>query len=246
MGNIVSNRVSFLLIGNGHVAKHMACYFETLGLSWRQWFRKSHNSLQASLESTTHVLLLIPESAIDDFVRAHPELQNKVLVHFSGCLVSSYAMSAHPLMTFSDKLFSADFYSSVAFVTRKEEAGFDSLLPGLPNPHHVISVRQASLYHCLCVMANNFTQQLWVKCISDMQDKLGIPQQALWPFLEKTVENIQSDPGRKYVGPFARQDFKTIEDNLLALRGDSFQSVYEAFVKQFKEDVMESEQNERT
>ena len=60
------------LIGNGHVARHFQYYFSLLQLSFTTWHRKeSVAKLQQELTRSSHILLLISDSAIEEFIQQH-------------------------------------------------------------------------------------------------------------------------------------------------------------------------------
>ena len=92
----------YLIVGNGKMAKHFGHYLATLNLSFQTWNRQHYSveTLKHFADDATHILLLISDHAIEPFIKRHPYIQNKTLVHCSGCLETPLAYSAHPLSTF--------------------------------------------------------------------------------------------------------------------------------------------------
>ena len=88
---IVAERPNILLIGDGRLARHLRRYFQQLNLSHAIWSRRmaaeeTSPALGVLVQLDTRVLLAISDSAVDPFIRSHPELGKAVRVHFLGCL----------------------------------------------------------------------------------------------------------------------------------------------------------------
>lgn len=226
----------YLIIGSGRMARHFSYYLQLLQLPYQQWSR-AHNTpdeLKLMAESCTHVLILINDSAIEEFINNHPYLKSKCCVHFSGCLVTKAAASAHPFMTFSTELYDLDTYSEIPFTLEQEGPDLDVLLPGLPNPSFKIPQQQKPLYHALGVIGNNFTTLLWQKVFQVFQEKLDLPREIAYPMLKRTLMNLMDHPDAALTGPLVRGDEKTIQAHLKALAGDPFYDIYQAFVKTYQ------------
>src|SRR4051812_14973955 len=107
----------YLIIGNGRVARHSCHYLSLLNIPVLQWHRPQPVArLEELLPQATHVLVLISDQAIEPFITEHLQGSPAVKVHFSGALVSELAYGAHPLMTFSNTLYTLDKYQSIPFV----------------------------------------------------------------------------------------------------------------------------------
>lgn len=233
----------YLIIGNGQMASHMCHYFHYLSLPFLHWYRKQHtlSELQSLCQQATHVLVLIHDSDIDSFIQQHLIYAHLTRVHFSGVLSSSWAHAAHPLCMFQgDKAYSCDFYQKIAFCIEQQAPSFNSLLPGLTNPHFRITSEKKTFYHALCVLANNFSTLLWEKFYRVMTKEWGVDAEHLTPFLKKTFENIQAYPETKFTGPLARQDQLTLNKNLMSLQHDEFHLIYKSFMQTFGENTDES------
>jgi 2-dehydropantoate 2-reductase len=225
---------SYLLIGGGRVSRHFQFYFESLSLPFSSWSRsQGREALAIKALEASHVLLLIPDSAIEEFHSEHHELHDRICVHFSGALVSDRLPGAHPLMTFSDRLYDLEIYRQLPFVLEKGRGSMAELLPGLPNPSVALDPEKKKLYHSLCAMAGNFTVILWEKVFVDFEIRLGLPKHVLLPYLLQTTENLSLSPMGTSVltGPLVRGDQSTVTKHLEELAGDPFAGVYEAFVK---------------
>ncbi|MES2963297.1 MAG: DUF2520 domain-containing protein [Bdellovibrionota bacterium] len=215
------------------MARHAAHYLRLLDLPFRTWVRSDGPiTLRERSTSASHVLVAISDRAIEPFLIEHSFLRDKVCVHFSGSLTTELAVGAHPLMTFTEKLYSLDEYRKIPFILEKGRGTLGELLPGLPNPSHAIDAKSKALYHALCVMAGNFTVLLWEKTFSVFSKRFGLPKTVLVPYLERISKNLaEAKPNESVLtGPLARGDRSTIESNLDSLDGDPFADVYRAFV----------------
>lgn len=230
---------SYLLIGNGRSAKHLAAYFEQLKLPFFRWFREDSPEnaklLSVLLPQCSHVILAISDSSLSDFMQEHPELKSKCLVHLSGALDVPGVFSAHPLMTFAGAPYTLSEYQEMNFICSEEDPAFEQVLPRLPNKAYRIPREHKALYHALCVLSGNFTSILWQKTFTDFDKKLALPPEALLPYLKRITKNIVDNPEQALTGPLERRDLVTIEKNMEALHGDPFRKVYQSFVSVFFE-----------
>jgi hypothetical protein len=220
----------YTIIGNGRIAKHFCHYFNLLHLPYRHWYRQSPTPLADTVAKASHLLILINDAQVDDFIEQNPCLAEKKRVHFSGCLVTSQAYGAHPLQTFSHELYTLDQYQLIPFIIEQEGPVFNEILPGLPNPHFVIAKQFKPYYHALCVMANNFTTILWQKLFQEFGNKLAIPPECALPLLKQTAANLMANYETALTGPLARNDSRTLANNLTALANDPFLTIFQAFV----------------
>ena len=224
---------SYTIIGDGKVASHICHYFNLLNIQHTQWSRRMGEPLAGKVHESSHILLLISDDSIAHFIEEHPELSNKVLIHFSGCLSLPQAIGAHPLMSFSAEAMPLADYQSIPFILEEGDYDFEDLFPQLNNPNWSIPTADKSYYHALCVMANNCTTLLWQKFFGEMQQRFQIPAEAGHELLKKTLSNLLDSPENALTGPLARGDNNTIEKNLSALTDDPYQSVYAAFKNSF-------------
>ena len=227
----------YLIIGNGRMARHMDYYFQALGLSHQTWARATHPISQLSelITHASHILILISDEAIDDFIQKHLLDSQKILVHFSGSLTSEYAHMAHPLMSFNQSLYTQEIYRSIWFITETPGAVFANLLPGFPDHHAAIPRQSKALYHSLCVLSSNFTCLLWQKLITTLEQDWDVPPEAAHPILKQVMNNIINNPNTALTGPLVRNDQQTIHRNLQALEQDPYQVVYQAFVSAYQQ-----------
>ncbi|MCX7126323.1 MAG: DUF2520 domain-containing protein [Gammaproteobacteria bacterium] len=230
----------YLIIGNGRMAKHLCHYLTYLKLPYVTWAR-SENPIEifsSLLSKSTHVLILINDNVIDEFIQNNIRVNNSEikLIHFSGNYISKQAYSAHPLQTFTAELYPQDDYKKIPFIIESEGPEFSELLPGFENPHYRINQVEKNYYHALCVMANNFTVILWQKFLSEMQNKFKVDIAHLQPFLDQTFHNIKYDFKNALTGPISRKDKKTLENDLKSLKNDNFFNIFDAFTKTFIEE----------
>jgi len=224
---------AYTVVGDGRVARHFSHYLRLLGITHFTWARKSSSRAEFAqqAEESSHVAILISDSAIEDFVGKHAVLTDKIVVHFSGSLVSEKAFGAHPLMTFTERLYSLEQYLETPFILDEGRKTFEELLPGLKNPHYYIKAELRPLYHSLCVVSGNFTTILWDQFFASLTEKLGLPHTVALPYLDRICENLKDREIPALTGPLARKDLTTIRANLNALEGDPLQKVYYGFLK---------------
>jgi predicted short-subunit dehydrogenase-like oxidoreductase (DUF2520 family) len=235
MGLIMRQVPTFLIIGNGRVARHMCHYFTSLDIPYTQWHRQLPVSALAPLvAAASHILLLIRDDAIERFAQTHLAESDAVKIHFSGALNARGIYGAHPLMTFGADLYAAEKYRDIYFIIDSNAPDFADLLPGLPNAHARLDTAQKAKYHALCVMAGNFSCLLWQKLFDTLQSDFDIPATAAAPYLKQQTENLLADYQTALTGPLARGDTATIARNMAALKDDEFQAVYHAFVEAYK------------
>lgn len=231
----------YTIVGSGRLARHFAYYLLLEEIGFSCWSRKVPEppwlkenwvpDLGTAVRDSSHVLLLISDPEIEPFIRSHPGLKGKQVVHCSGSLYSSLAPGAHPLMTFTEGLYDLETYHSFSFILEEGGPGMAALLPGLPNRSFLIKPELKPLYHSLCVLSGNFTSILWGKFFKELEQTFDVPHEAALPYLDRITRNLHSPAVPALTGPLARRDFDTIQKNLEALSADSFKAVYAAFVE---------------
>jgi len=224
----------YAIIGDGRAARHFSRYLSLRSIPFGTWSRKEPRThLPDLLAASDVVLVLIRDSAIKPWLRALGSrwARSRRFVHFSGALATPLAAGMHPLISFSEELYSLRTYESIPFICEEEGPSFQELFPALRNPSYGIPRKMKPLYHSLCVLSGNFTVLLWRKFFSDMESKLGLPRQAAFPYLERIARNLRRAPDSAFSGPLARRDEETVRSNLAALSGDPFQAVYRALAR---------------
>ncbi len=227
-----NRKYPYLIIGNGRLAKHFKHYFDLLGVNYLNWHRQTGESLDLILPVADKLLVLISDSQIVPFIEDHSSMvkEDQIWIHCSGMLETELAESAHPLMTFSNELYSIDTYKSIPFITAKNRLSFIELFPELPNDSYSIESDNKLLYHTWAVMSGNFVSILWMEYFKVLKDKFGLPPKVAWPYLNQIKENIFNDTD-PLTGPISRGDFVTIEKHLEMLADDNFHKVYKAFIE---------------
>lgn len=219
---------NYLIVGRGRFARHLAHYFKLEKINFRQWHRDMDIELLLlwSLECN-RILLAITDREIEAFIIRNSIPQSKAL-HFSGALNTTYADKLHPLMTFSDTLYTRDDYRQIPFVGPKGKATLAQLIPELKNPFYQILPEQFALYHALCVVSGNGTVVLWQNVMAAFENTLGLPKEVLQPYIERIFLNILENPNQALTGPWVRNDVSTIEKNKNALDKSTLLNVYKA------------------
>ncbi len=225
--------VQYALVGDGRVARHMARYFEQMGLAHQRWWRSapgaSTDSLQRAVRDADHVLLLISDDAIADFIEHNPFLKRHSLLHFSGALNLPGVRGCHPLMTFAHSPYALSEYRSMPFVV-DTQLDFERVFPALDNPVIRLDPALRPLYHSLCVVAGNFAHTLWREVGEQMEHTLGIDHRHLLPYIQRTLINYIEDPAHSATGPLVRGDVQTIDKHLQVLKDNRLEPIYRSFV----------------
>lgn len=227
---------TYLIIGDGRVARHFAHYFHLLHLPYHTWSRRQDPQaeiLPELVKSHVRILVLIKDEAIPSFVTSHPCLQGKLCIHFSGHLTTPLAHGAHPLYTFGQDVYELSTYQQIPFILEEGDLAFADLLPGLNNRHYRIPKALKPFYHSLCVLSGNFTCLLWQKMFEELENTFHIPRDIAYPYMHQIVDNLQKNAACALTGPLARGDKVTLESNLKALELDPFQGIYQAFVHMY-------------
>jgi predicted short-subunit dehydrogenase-like oxidoreductase (DUF2520 family) len=222
----------YLIIGNGRVARHFQFYFTKLKISYSSWHRQEpHSTLQQFIKDSSHILLLISDGAIEEFIAKELKDNSQILIHFSGSLITSSAYGTHPLMTFSDTLYPEDQYKTIPFIIDQDAPAFHELFPALPNAHFRLAKELKGKYHALCVLSGNFSCMLWQKLISSFENEFKFNPEIAQPYLLQQTQNILNNHKTALTGPLVRNDFSTIKNNIAALDSDPFQDVYKSFIE---------------
>ena len=223
--------MQYALLGSGRLARHFYFYFQTLDLPVHQWSRNddplfntfadvldSTERLRRTLADATHVLLAVSDSAIAPLAeKVRTVAEPDEILHFSGALAVEGLQSAHPLMTFGDRLETLEWYHAIPFLIEQGEK-FEELLPGLSNPHYEIPTGAKGYYHALCSLAGNSTYMLWQKIGDQFENELGLPRDLLRPFLHQVVTNSSLSGEKNFTGPVARGDWDVVRKHLASLR----------------------------
>lgn len=226
----------YLIIGAGRLARHFQHYFSLLDLPFTSWCRQEPRAkLYAALPHASHVLVLVSDQAIENFVRAHKEKTKAYWIHCSGSLVSEICHGAHPLMTFGETYYDLTVYPTIPFILDHDAPTFSTLLPGLPNTHARLDTRLKAKYHALCVLSGNFSCMLWQKMFVSFEEELNLSPTLAHPYLKQQMQNIMQDAASALTGPLVRRDTKTIEKNIAALTADAFQDIYKSFVSCYQQ-----------
>ena len=226
---------AYTIIGDGRVARHFSHYFNLQKIPFNTWARKTHteSELKSIVSSSEKILLLLKDGAIESFVHAHSFLKEKKLIHFSGSLVLEEIQGMHPLMSFSENLYSVDEYQRIPFVVEKGNSSFIEIFPGLLNPSYEIEKEKKALYHAYCVLAGNFSTLLWKSAFDSFENKLGLPRELAFPYLEQITKNLKQDSSKALTGPLMRKEHEVVQKHLELFKESSEGVIYQAFVKAY-------------
>lgn len=231
------NRTNYGIVGDGYLATHFAHYLDLEGIPFNKWSRRVDNiSPVDKLSECDIILLLISDGSIEQFIEDNRKLKEKIIIHFSGALVTDKAIGFHPLMTFSDTLYNLEHYRAIPIIGSKTSKPFHHYFPKLKNSYHVINEDQKPLYHALCVLSGNLTTILWQKAFKDFETELNLPTEILIPYLKQVTENIKNNPETALTGPIKRQDRSTMKRNKKALKSRLWQQIYTLFNRVYKKE----------
>ncbi len=228
----------YTVIGGGRLARHFAHYFSLLGIAFNQWQRASDSSasLSEKLTACSHVLLLISDSAIPEFLQEHPYIREKTIIHCSGAHSFPGLAGVHPLMSFGEELYPLSTYVSIPMVCEQSDLPgslFEDLFPQLDNPVYSITKEQKPRYHAYCVSAGNLTQIIMQYSSAGIEN-MGLPAEILHGYLRQSLGNYINQGAAALTGPIARADQLTIDANLIALKGQPLEAIYRQIAKHYQ------------
>ncbi len=231
-------KTHYTIIGGGRLARHFAQYFSLLGINFNQWQRSSTStdlSLKDKLTYSSHVLLLISDSAIPGFLLEHTFLYEKTIIHCSGAHSFSGLAGVHPLMAFGSEYYDLEVYKSIPMICEintQPEHQFKEIFPQLSNPVYSLRLEDKALYHAYCVSAGNLSQIIQQMSAEGLQ-RLGLPDDILHAYLRQNLENFLHQGRSALTGPLVRADQITIDANLEALKSLPMENIYRQISKQY-------------
>lgn len=226
------------IVGSGNMATHFMHYLSMENIPYINWSRsKDQLSPIKKLERCKKIFLLISDDSIPKFINEYRDIENRELIHFSGSLTLENILGIHPLMTFSNSLYSLEEYREIPFVGEKGKFTLKELIPDLNNKTYTISKDQKALYHTLCVVGGNFTNIIWQKTFMDFNKELNLPIEILKPYLKQTIKNILNSPFNSLTGPIKREDKKTIKRNIESLKSPIWKKIYKLFNRAYNREI---------
>ena len=240
-----NNQYSYLIVGNGKLSKHFQHYFSLKNISYKVWTRSSGEAFQSIGQSPNNVLVLINDDEIQNFLDKNcKKLSDDIIwIHCSGMLSTNLAESAHPLMTFTDELYTLEKSEAITFITERGRKSFSELFPQLKNPSYQIESSEKTLYHAFCVLSGNFTTMIWQFFFDYLKSK-NIPESAAYLYLTTITDNLKNNSA-PLTGPIQRNDKNTIQKHLESLNDHPVKNIYisflEAYDKMTKEKILEND-----
>lgn len=237
---------SILLIGSGRLATHLRNWVQLQSNPNIFYFWDRHQDphlIKSYLNKCDTVWLAISDSSIVSFYNQYLSGYDHTVVHFSGALYDPRLISAHPLMSFSTRLYDLETYNQIHFaltgadqLADQQSAALSVALPGFSNPSFVISPELKPFYHALCVMAGNFPQMLWGE-IEKQSTNHRIPFEAFKPYIKICTKNYLEEGPNSLTGPFVRKDQVTITKNIESLPA-GLKNIYQAFQQVFQTEFL--------
>ena len=228
-------KADYIIVGTGNLAKHLKHYFSYLNIKFIDWQPDPDKSLNAG---PNKVLLAIPDNKIEEFINENNQVFCKsTFIHFSGILNINNAVRCHPLMTFSERLYSPDFYESILFCLDEGSPKFEVLFPKLRNPNIVIPDSLRPYYINLCSLVNKFTSIPWEKFYDDVIDGFDIDSGNIESFLNKAISKIQENYQTYLNGFFSSEE--SFSDKISNINLTPVKKLYDSFVKVHNEHLEE-------
>lgn len=176
--------------------------------------------------------------------------KGQIICHTSGFLPSSvlvavkfsgvYAVSMHPMMSFTRRLAGAEVFRGVTFTLEGDAIALETareLATALDAFAVVIKPQDKPLYHAAAVMSSNYLVTLLAQSVALLQ-KAGIgaddARQMLLPMATSIIEGLKDEElSEALTGPIERGDAITVEGHIRALKNEqgSQLSVYRALGK---------------
>ena len=225
---------SYLLIGNGQLARHLSRYLKQKNIAFHHWCRAhGTKSLETYLRNKPElVLLAISDESIVSFYEEFNGLSlESSWLHFSGALHHPDLLNFHPLRSFATK---EDFdFESVGMISFQENLKWTDLFPFSKNQTHHIPLSDKKLYHAICASMANLPQWIWLECLDFMKDK-QLPESLFKNFITQSMDQVFSEGLDGVSGPIKRQDVYSIQKNLnsLAKYSPNLKDVYELIQNQ--------------
>lgn len=233
----MNKKTTVLLIGSGRMALHLTewCKLISTSINLISWNRKEHSiqNLNDSITKAEIIWLALSDDSLKDFYEntlKEARNPNQKIVHFSGAFNHPDMIAAHPLMTFSDTVYSKNDYECIVFALTGTESLKDAL-PDFQNNFFQLDADKKPLYHAFCVLTGNLPQILWTKSLS-IAHELDIPDQAITTYLQKCLNNFLQLKEFSVTGPIKRNDYTTIQKNLEALseKHSDLATIYKSFL----------------
>ena len=239
--NAASTQLFPILIGQGKLARHLHHYFHLVE-SPHKHFDDARDlnapDLYRKIREVNSIWILTSDQSIEPVMN---ELKSQMIkqdinparytwIHSSAATSITGMHTFHPLMTFSEDLYSLEQYKAIAFAIISDQPEVLSHRFPLPNPSFIISEEHRAFYHASAVMMSNLPILLWSLTSKEAQDRLSLDPQVFHPILKQTLENFLKQGERALTGPIARRDHGTIEKNLAAIAHTPLSEIYKSFL----------------
>ena len=226
---------SVLVIGSGRAGGAIAGRLRERGLEVTTGGREAATAARGADGAPPDlVLLAVPDAAIPAVARSIPP--GPWIAHVSGATTlgaldpHTRRFSVHPLQTLTTERGPEQLDGAWAAVTA-ESAEATAVATWLAETLGLrpfdLADADRPLYHAAAVIAGNYLVTLY-RTASALFEQVGVPPEALVPFMERTIAN-----GFALTGPIARGDQSTIDAHLAALeeRAPGVVSLYRALAE---------------
>jgi predicted short-subunit dehydrogenase-like oxidoreductase (DUF2520 family) len=246
-----------VFLGQGRLSRHLEYYFSEVlkisckSFSWREVSAKvqetpsahvTPESLQSVLSSDTMVFLL----GRDQDLAAQNQFLNALAfkgrrIHCSARVTLEGVSAWHPLASFSQNLFSANFYFSIPFIGSENSISLADSILQLPNPEIKIKNTEREKYHALCVFASNLSAVIMAHSLVKFQENFQLAPQAIFPLLQSTLSNVEKLGWKGLSGPMVRGDQESMQRNLASLDSPEEKVIYQAIFEMVQSHFLKNE-----
>ena len=229
-------RVPYCFIGNGRLAKHLIHYCDLLGVAYVHWHRSLPDAeLHCAIAGAETIVLLTSDSSLSQISQeVLPHLDsNQLCVHCSGSLSIPGVISAHPLMTFGQTLYSLETYQALTWIV--EDSAPESLMVELIHERYPLKVQDKTLYHAWCVLAGNGTSVLWQKFSQVLEEELSLPSSVADLYAKQALAAGLGRDVSLLSGPIVRGDASTIDQHQQCFKDRVEKKVYDGLIDLTKE-----------
>jgi predicted short-subunit dehydrogenase-like oxidoreductase (DUF2520 family) len=185
------------------------------------------------------IILAVPDAQIkpvsEQLAAAGTLKKGQVVCHTSGFLPSSvlvavkfsgvYAVSMHPMMSFTRRMMGAEALRGVTFALEGDAVALETtreLAAALDGFAVVIKAQDKPLYHAAAVMSSNYLVTLLAQSVALLR-KAGISaeeaRQMLLPMATAVIDGLKDETlDQALTGPVERGDAITVEGHIRALK----------------------------
>jgi len=218
------------LIGAGNVATHLGKAIKKAGHEVVQVYSHSFSNAEVladqinalptdslnSIETAADIFIIVAKDDLIHEIFDQIKMERKVIAHTSGMTSIEGVGAFYPLQTFS-KDRELDF-SKVPVFVESNQPELQQLAESITTKVFEVTTQQRQALHLAAIFVNNFTNHM-LAAANNILGKEDLSFDYLKPLLEETIHKIEEmSPKQAQTGPAIRDDQKTIEQHLAAIK----------------------------